>query len=320
MATVKTALKNHFEQRYRVSLNAYRYFYDDVHEYGCAESADHVFYFIPGLNGVAGQVRFTLPAFHSVFGNRFYIRGLYMPEFSASCPIWEKYTEANLKKRRAIIQDDLEGLVARHGRVYILASSTGFYEFAAAFGSFPPVLRAALTLIWAAAAPDSFEPTCWESVFFPLNGIERNGRRWTALPNHNAFGMLNTEARATFRWRAPDGIQTLYKGNLESRFQALGVSWAYFSIDHTNWLMQQCAERIAAPLDIKAYILAGTRDGYWQGKSQEEMARLIGRYLSRPQFLWKKASHLWITTPENISELLQLATRTTSPASPASVA
>ena len=170
MARGQVKLSDHFERRYKVSLNTYRYFYDDVCEYGCAEKADHVFYFIPGLNGVAGQVRFTLPAFHHQFGNRFYIRGLSMPEFSASRPIWDKYTDENLEKRRSIIQHDLEDLVARHGRVYVLTSSTGFYEFAAAYGGFSTQLRSALTLIWVAAAPDRFEPTYWESFFSPLDG------------------------------------------------------------------------------------------------------------------------------------------------------
>ena len=127
--------------------------------------------------------------------------------------------------------------------------------------------------------------------------------------------MLNSEACSTFRWRASGGVQTLYKENLESRFQAFGLSWAYFSIEHTNWLMQQCAARITEPLDIEAYILAGTRDGYWQGKKKDAMVGVLSRYLLRPQFLWEKASHLWIATPENVSKLLQRATNQPAPGS-----
>lgn len=308
-------MKAYFESCYMKSLNDFRYFYDDVYEYGCPDRADHVFYFIPGLNGVPGQIRFTLPAFYNAFGLRFYIRCLYLPEFSASHPIWDKYTPENMEKRRAVIRKDLERLTADHGKVRVLVSSTGFYEFAAAFTDFPPQLRDALSLMWAAASPDQFKPTRWESVFFPLNGIERKGDRWTALPNHNAFGGLNPEARSTFRWKQGKGSQILYKGNLESRFQAFGMSWAYFSLDCTNRLMRQCTDRIVKPLDIEACILAGTRDGYWQGKTQDDMVDVISRYLSRPDFLWKEASHLWIVTPENISELIQHKSPILSPAS-----
>lgn len=299
-------ISEQFEKCYMDSLGAYRYFYDDIHEYGSPEAAEHVFYFVPGLNGVPGQIRFTLPAFHRVFGHRIYIRCLYLPESSAARPIWEKYTPANLERRQRAIQNDLSDLVADHGQVRVLVSSTGFYEFAAAFSSLPQHVRNALSLIWAAAAPDSFAPTRWETVFAPLNGIEREGHRWIALPNHNAFGVLNPEARHTFRWKHAGGIQTLYKSNLESRFQAFGLSWAYFSLNCTNNMLHQWCGRIAKPLDIDTCILAGIRDGYWQGKSQEEMEQIIGRYLTRATFLWKEASHLWIVTPENISELLHL--------------
>lgn len=299
-------LKTQFEQRYLSSLDTQRYFYDDVCEYGCPDAAEHVFYFIPGLNGVPGQVRFALPGFHTVLGNNFYIRCLSLPAFSSDRPIWEKYTAENLRQRRRTIREDLERMVARNGRVHVVVSSTAFYDLAGVLADLSPALRDAVTVVWVAAAPDRFKPTPWESVFAPLNGLERNGRRWTALPNHNAFSLLNPEARSTYRWRSSGGRQTLYKGNLESRFRAFGLSWAYFSIDCTNWVLEQCIERVERPLDVNAYILAGTRDGYWQGKSTTDMIGLIGRYLVDPHLLWKPASHLWINTPDHISEILGL--------------
>lgn len=301
-------LRSYFEQRYMQSLGEWRFYYDDLHEYGNPEKAEYVFYFIPGLNGVPGQLRFALPAFGRVFGSRFYIRGLHMYEYAADRPVWEKYTETNLLKRREVIRNDLSELVGRYGRVHVLASSTGFYEFAAAFSEFPPALRRFLTLLWVAAAPDSFTPSRWEAVFEPLSGIDRNGCRWIALPNHNAFSFLNPEAGSTFRWRTQSGARTLYKDNLESRFRAFGMSWAYFSRERTNWVMQDCVGRVKAPMEIDAFILTGTNDGYWQGMSPSEMKSVIDRYLSNPRYIWKKASHLWVTVPENVCELLATAT------------
>lgn len=301
-------IRSCFENGYLNSLRSYRLFYDDVHEYGNPDQASHVFYFIPGLNGVPGQIRFTLPAFHQVLGHRFYIRGLHMPEFAAMQPVWEKYTEQNVLRRRQVICEDLEGLIERFGRLYVLTSSTGFYEFAAALVDCPAHLRQSMTVLWAAAAPDSFMPSRWESVFRPLSGIIRNGCSWTALPNHDAFGILNPEARATHRWRGETGAQTLYKTNLESRFRAFGLSWAYFSIERINWFMRICTDCVKEPIEMDAYVLAGSRDGYWQGKSPDEMMQVIGRYLAQPRYVWKKASHLWVTIPPNISELISLAT------------
>lgn len=299
-------LGDRFERRYLESLGGYRFYYDDVCDYGCPDSASHVFYFIPGLNGAPGQIRFALPGILRAMGNRIYIRCLHLPEFSSSVPVWSKYTLGNLEKRHAKLRADLASLAQRHGRILVVASSTGFYDFAAVFESLSPCVRRALTLLWVAAAPDRIKPTRWESVFAPLNGIERNQYRWAALPNHNAFCPLNREARTTYRWRNARGAQVLYKDNLESRFRLFGLSWAYFSVECTNWVLRRCTEGIQEPLDIESYVLAAEEDGYWQGMSKPEMAEVIGRYLVHPQFLWKRASHLWINIPHNVHELMDL--------------
>ena len=306
-------LKDHFERCYLKSLNEYRFFYDDVYEYGHAETARHIFYFIPGLNGAPGQIRFALPGFHRVLQNDFYIRCLYLSEFSARIPVWEKYTPANLESRRATIREDLANLTTQYGRIYVVASSTGFYDFAAAVRECSDQIRKSVTLLWVAAAPDHVEPTRWETLFYPLNGIERDGYRWTALPNHNVLSFFNPETRTTFRWQSECGSQVLYKHNLESRFRAHWISWAYFSRDCTNSVLRHCTDCVSEPLDIEAYVLAAKGDGYWQGKSPDGMKRVIGKYLSNTQYLWRRASHLWVSIPQNTSELLELAMRGGSP-------
>ena len=155
-----------FRERYLRSLDDYRFFYDDVTALGDRDDAEHIFYFVPGINGTPGQMRFVLPSLTRVFGSRIYFKALHLPEFSARRPTWEKYTIANLDRKLAQLRADLAQLLARHERVTVIASSNGFYDFAAAAGAFPPEeLRERVHLIWGACAPDHFEPTPWERVF-----------------------------------------------------------------------------------------------------------------------------------------------------------
>ena len=67
-------LEQQFKQRYLESLSFFKYFYDDVREYGSPDNPRRVFYFIPGFSGVAGQVRFIFPNLHALYGNNFYVR------------------------------------------------------------------------------------------------------------------------------------------------------------------------------------------------------------------------------------------------------
>jgi hypothetical protein len=300
-------LRNRFERCYLDSLNEYRFFYDDVSVYGCPENPSHVLYFIPGLNGVAGQARFALPGIQRVLGNRFYMRCLHLPEFSSSVPVWSKYTGVNMDKRAQAIRSDLEEMAARHDHIIVVASSTGFYEFAAVCGPLGSQVRQSITLLWVAAAPDHINPAAWETLFQPLNGIERNGYDWIALPNCNVLSFLNRETRSTFRWNTSLGNQTLYKNNLESRFSMLGISWGYFSRECTNWVFQHSISRIHEPLGIRAFVLAAEYDGYWQGMPKSARTEVIRKYLTKSEILWRKTSHLWVNTPENISAALSLA-------------
>ena len=145
-------LEQKFKQRYLDSLSYYKYFYDDVREYGSPDSPRRVFYFIPGFSGVAGQVRFIFPNLHALYGNDFYVQCCHLDAFSASKPIWEKYTTANLDARRAVIVADIKHLLDRHGEVVILASSNGFYDFVYAFDELASaVAEGRLKLLWGPA-------------------------------------------------------------------------------------------------------------------------------------------------------------------------
>jgi hypothetical protein len=126
-----------FRDRYLQSLHDYRFFYDDVTEIGNADQADYVFYFVPGVNGTPGQMRFLLPSLTRVFGSRLYLQALHLPEFSARRPTWEKYTVANVQRKLTQLRADLTALLERHERVTVLASSNGFYDFAAAATTLP---------------------------------------------------------------------------------------------------------------------------------------------------------------------------------------
>jgi len=63
------------------------------------------------------------------------------------------------------------------------------------------------------------------------------------------------------------------------------------------------------PIDLKSYILVATDDGYWQGKSQNEIESHLTKYLTNKQVVYKKSSHLWLLMPENITEVLGLMNR-----------
>ncbi len=302
------SLRTLFENKYYESLKYFRYFYDDLNEYGNPEQADEAFYFIYGFDGSPGQIRFAIPSLYQKFQHRFYIRSLSLPEFSASTPIWEKYSPENQNKRESKINEDLCDLAKKFEKVSIVASSTGFYDFLPVYPQLSKEIQKSLQLFWVASAPDYAENSAWEKLFFPLNGFEKNEFRWFALPNSNLLTFINPEASLTYNWKFGAQNRILFKHDLESRFKVFGFSWTYLSSDCMNWLLNHCTENITAPIDIKAYVLSATKDGYWQGQSIPEMKQVINKYITPQSMIWKDNSHLWVNTPENISELLSLAT------------
>lgn len=300
-------LQDLFKRRYLESLSHYKSFYDDIHEYGGERNARRVFYFVPGINGTAGQVRFILPSLFRKYGPRIYMRCCYLPEFSATRPIWEKYTLENVDRKRDAIVRDLNDLLSRHERVVVLVSSNGFYDFARACGALQDAAAAGrLRLLWGACAPDRFEGTLWESAFYPFNGFTYGGHRWAAYPNHNLLKVLNPETGTSFRWRHGVEKKTFFKTDLESRFVVFNLYWDYLSVGCFNAMQAHMVRDLDGPLDIESHVLVAAADGYWQGRTQDEITAVIDRYLSRRTVTFKDASHLWVAAPENITEILDL--------------
>lgn len=295
-----------FRERYLRSLDDYRFFYDDLAVIGDPAEAEHVFYFVPGINGTPGQIRFVLPSLFRVFGRRIHVRALHLPEFSCRRPTWMKYTLANVDRRLDRLEADLLHLLAGHDRVTVIASSNGFYDFAAAAGRLPPAtVRDRLHLIWGACAPDHFEPTAWERVFYPLNGFEYEGHRWFAYPNHNAFRGVNPEAGHAHAWCEGRQRRRFRKADLESRFHLLGLEWDYISPSQLGAATRHVVRRISGPLPCPTYALVAADDGYWQGTPPDLVERTIRRYAPAATIRFQPASHLWVVTPTYVTTLLR---------------
>ncbi len=302
---VSNSVRDLFKKRYFESLRFYKHFYDDISEYGNRENPSKVFYFIPGINGTPGQIRFVLPSLFQRYGRDLYVRCCYLPEFSATTPIWEKYTIANMDRKRAVIVADLCALLSTYGDVTVIASSSGFYDFAHAYDEVADAAAAGrLKLVWGACAPDRFESSPWGALFHPINGFVHNGHRWTAYPNHNLLGLFNPEAATSFRWRHRSQGKTLFKIDLESRFVCFRLYWDYVSASCFNEMTEHAVRNARRPMDIETHVLVAANDGYWQGRSNDEIAAVIGKYVSPRTVTFKDASHLWVVVPENVSEVL----------------
>lgn len=290
----------------RTSLaHDYRQFYDDFCEYGNS-AAETALYFIPGINGVPGQIRFALPSLIKRYGTDIYVRCLKVPEFSANTLIWEKYTPANMDRKRAQIISDLNELAENYKHVKIIVSSNGIYDFMFALNGLNQGLFEKAVLFWVAVAPDSFDPTPWEKFFYRINGFQEDGHRWFAVPNSNMLKMLNPEVSVWHQWQREGVTKKWSKTDIEFRFHCFGMLWMYVSISRFNEMLAYMRKDAQFPIPIQSYILAATADGYWQGKPQAAITRLIGRYFTDNEVLYRKASHLWVLTPDNLDDLLAL--------------
>lgn len=294
-----------FRERYLESLRSYRHFYDDVHEYGSRRRGAHTLYFVPGINGTPGQIRFIFPSLYRIFGHDFYVRCCHLPEFSATRPIWEKYTLASVDAKRDVIVSDLVELLEARGPVTVIVSSNGFYDFLYAYQTIKRrYADAPLRVLWGACAPDRFDDTAWEPVFFFLNGFVFNGHRWFAIPNHNWLRAVNPETTITHKWRHGDQRKIFFKMDLESRFRCLGLHWDYVSVSCFNEALDHMLRDVREPLGLETHALVASRDGYWQGRTREEILARLRRYAPAMQVTFKPTSHLWVVTPENVSEVL----------------
>ena len=62
--------------------------------------------------------------------------------------------------------------------------------------------------------------------------------------------------------------------------------------------------RSGEPIDLETHVLAATRDGFWDDSSQANIERTLDRYIRKRRTIYKAASHLWVVTPDNLSELM----------------
>ena len=298
-------LREHFRKRYIESLGFYKHFYDDINEYGNPAGARKVFYFIPGISGAPGQIRFAFPSLTRRYGADIYVRCCHLPEFSATRPIWEKYTHPNIDRKRDVIARDLADLLALHGEVTVMASSNGFYDFVHAWGEMnDPAAARRLKLLWAACAPDRFEEGAWEPALFALNGLVHNGHRWIAYPNHNLLRFINPETTTSFKWRHESQSKTFFKVDLESRFICFNLYWDYISVSCFNEMLAHMVRNVRRPIDVETRVLVAANDGFWQGRGRDDVMAAVGRYVSPTTVTFKNASHLWVVAPENLTELL----------------
>jgi len=303
-----------FKTRYLRSLEDYKFYYDDLEEIGCEDRADHVFYFVPGINGTPGQMRFMLPSLTRVFGPRVFLKALHLREFSARRPTWEKYTAANLDCKLQRLREDLTGLLARHARVAVLCSSSGFYDFAAAASGLPRDLLAdRVQLVWGACAPDHFQPTGWERVFYPLNGFTHDSHRWFAYPTHNAFTLMSPETSTSLRWRDGHQQREFYKTDLESRFRCGGLDWAYVSVSQIGSAVAHVLRQIHRPWEFPTEALVAANDGYWQGRPQAAVEQAVRAHVPRSHIVFKPDSHLWVVNPTNLTEVFERVKRRLPP-------
>jgi hypothetical protein len=292
-----------FKSRYHDSIKFYKSFYDDIAEYGNPVKARYAFYFVPGFNGVPGQVRFALNSLVLSFGPDIYVRCLHLKEFAAARPVWDKYTRESMERKRNTFARDVEELCNKFEHLTIIVSSSGFYEFLAAFTRLPDNIKPRIKLAWIACAPDWSERSKWEPVFYSMNGFTLNGHRWFAYPNHNWLAFINPECTTDKKWKFGPQRKTFFKSDLESRFYVWGLLWDYLSFDLYNWVTESNLEISCYPIDIDCAVMVATDDGYWLGKQKSEIETVINRYLSKAKILYRKTTHLWVTVPENITAI-----------------
>jgi hypothetical protein len=295
-----------FVNAYKKELNnEYRHFYDDIDEYGNKES-ELAIYFIEGINGVPGQIRFTFPSLFKKFGRDFYVKCLYLKEFSSKSKLWDKYTLTNLEKKRKQILSDLSTLTSNHKKIIIVCSSNGFYDFLYAYQTLPESIIEKSSLVWVSVAPDHFLPSKWGDRFYRYNGFKQNGHKWFAFPNSNLLKFMNPEVTYTHKWDYKNRKKTFFKHDLELRFKCFGLNWAYASIDCFNSMLTKIRSNVKEKIKMPTYILAATNDGYWQGKPKSDIKAQIDKYIVNKKIIYKNSSHLWVLTPDNVTELLNL--------------
>ena len=297
-------LARKFVAAYHRSLSDYRLFFDDISEIGDPDLAAHAFYYVPGINGSAGQMRFALPSLTRTFGPRIYVKALSAPDFSSRAPVWDKYTIPNTERKLTRLRADLASLLRRFEQFVVVCSSNGMYDFLAAAAAFAPgELESRIHLVWIACAPDQYAPTIWQRVFFPLNGIEAHGHTWFAYPNHEVLRGLNPETGNFLPWHEGHQQRKFDRLDLASRFHCLGLRWDYISTSQLGEVAQYVGARIHRPWAGPVDTLIAADDGYWQGASYDAVLNVIRRYVPEARCVIRSGSHAGVVTPTNLTEL-----------------
>jgi len=125
------------------------------------------------------------------------------------------------------------------------------------------------------------------------------------VPNHNWLRWINAEANTHVRWKHGTQRRVFFKEAVESRFHAFGLRWVYTSTDCFNNYLGVATRKHRSPLDVRAYVLAASRDGYWYGKPPEALQRTLDKYLVKSDVLLRPTSHLWVATPDHFTAFLE---------------
>ena len=296
-----------FLERYHESLFYYKSFYDDLEQIGNPDTCTEAFYFVPGFNGTPGQMRFGLPSLIKKFGSNIFMKSLYLEEFSSKRPTWTKYSGQHLQLRRLKIVQDLEEMSAKFPRIRIITSSTGFYDFLAAH---PQIDRSGCEhiLYWVSCAPDQVSCPSTESILYPVNGFTYEGNKWYAYPNQQFLRLFNPECSTRKRWRYGRQRKIFFKNDLESRFFCFGLLWDYASWDCVTKMLKNNLDeyhRHGQPVELETHVMAATKDGFWDDSSPEVIEKTLDKYLVNKRIIYKKTSHLWVVTPEHITDLIE---------------
>lgn len=296
-----------FVRAYHASLNYYKMFYNDIHEYGNPQDCSDVLYFIPGFNGTPGQIIFGLPGILRHFGPKLYVKCLFVPQMSCQNPTWIKYSPESMQAKRDQMVADILGLLELGKTVNIVVSSSGFYDFLAAYPGLQKH-KDRLKLFWVSCAPDAVSPNRWQKVFYPINGFEFEGCKWFAYPNIQLLKKLNPECGVYYKFKDGEQHNTYYKNELESRFYHKGLMWDYISIDYFNQVLGAnlaLFRAAGAKLDLETHVLAGIKDGFWDDSSPAKIQEVLDKYIVNYRILYKETSHLWVVAPNHIYDLLQ---------------
>ena len=99
--------------------------------------------------------------------------------------------------------------------------------------------------------------------------------------------------------------RSLQKFDLESRFRYFGLQWDYVSTEQLNMAVRHVVAQIRRPWNSPTEALVASNDGYWRGKSRQNIESEIRHYLPQAQFEFKPSSHLWVVNPSNMTEILE---------------